>query len=316
MNEVLAFFTGLLAMVIPSLGEVPTSQYAGYVEADYVYAAPNSGGVIDAFAVVEGQTVQRGAVLFTLTHAQQDALLAGAQARVAAADATAKNLATGSRSAEVDVIRASLNKAQTDLVLAQTNLARSEKLDALGLTPKAKLDQDRATLASAQAQVDQLSAQLTVAELPARSGQQLAAEANLLAAQADVDKAKSDLADRTVVAPQDGVVDRLFYGRGEMVGAGMPVVSLLPAGALKIKFYVDEAARPGFVLGDELAVSCDGCATGITAHVSRFAADPQFTPPVIYSRDERSRLVFLVEAVIDAPGALHPGQPVSVERAP
>ncbi|WDR01526.1 HlyD family efflux transporter periplasmic adaptor subunit [Devosia algicola] len=313
MNAVFGFITGLIGMIIPGFGTDPAPAYSGYIEADYVYAAPASPGTIKSFAVTEGDVVSRGDVLFTLEHAQQDALLAGAQARVAAADATAKNLATGSRSAEVDVIRASLARAQTDLALAQTTLDRSEKLDALGLTPKAKLDQDRASLSSAQAQVDQLAAQLTVAELPARNEQQLAAEANLLAAKADVAKATSDLADRTIVAPGDGVVDRVFFSRGEMAGAGQAVVSLLPTGALKVKFYVGEAVRASFALGESVNVSCDACAPGIVAHITRFAADPQFTPPVIYSRDERSRLVYLVEAVIEMPKGLHPGQPVSVE---
>ncbi|WDR04553.1 HlyD family efflux transporter periplasmic adaptor subunit [Devosia rhodophyticola] len=313
MNAIWGFLTGLLGIVIPGFGTDPGTAFSGYIEAEYVYAAPASPGRIESFSVAEGQLVEEGEVLFALDHAQQDALLAGAEARVAAADATAKNLATGGRAAEVDVIRASLNRAKTDLALAQTTLERSEKLSELGLTPKAKLDQDRATWASAEAQVEQLSAQLQVAELPARNEQQLAAEANLLAARADVAKASSDLAERTVLAPSDGIVDRLFFSRGEMASVGQPVVALLPAGALKVKFYVDEPVRASFALGDQVGIGCDACAPDITAHISRFAADPQFTPPVIYSRDERARLVYLVEAIIDAPKGLHPGQPVSVE---
>ncbi len=316
MNDIFGFFIGVIGVFAPGFGSTPAPIYAGYVEADYVYAASPGSGLIEQFAVEQGQVVETGDVLFRLSHGQQDALLAGALARATVAEATAKNLATGSRSAEVDVIRATLNKAQADLALAKTNLERGEKLEALGLTPLAKLDQERASLASAQAQVDQLMAQLAVAELPARSEQQSAAEASLLAAQADVNKARADLADRTILAPQDGVVDRLFYSQGEFAPAGAPVVALLPPGAIKVKFYVDETSRSGLQLGDGLLVSCDGCVAGITAKVSFFAADPQFTPPVIYSRQERSRLVFLVEAMIDPLAKLHPGQPVSIEKSP
>jgi HlyD family secretion protein len=214
----------------------------------------------------------------------------------------------------VQVIRASLGKAEADLHLAETTLARSEKLAAQGLTPEAKVEQDRATLASAEAQVAQLQAQLAVAELPARDPLQLQAEANLLAAQADADKARSDLADRTVTAPVAGRVERLFFSQGEMAAAGTPVLSLLPARALKVRFYLAEADRPQFALGDSVAVSCDGCPEGVTATLSRFASAPQFTPPIIYSRDERSRLTFLAEATLDPDGFLMPGQPVSVAR--
>ena len=120
----------------------------------------------------------------------------------------------------------------------------------------------------------QLKAQLRVAELPARDPLQLHAEANLLAAQADADKARSDLADRTVLAPTGGRVERLYFAAGEMAAAGTPVLAVLPTDALKVKFYVGEADRPQFALGDVVAVSCDGCPDGLTATLSYFAARP------------------------------------------
>ncbi len=132
-------------------------------------------------------------------------------------------------------------------------------------------------------------------------------------AQADAEKANADLADRTVTSPAAGRIERVFFDAGEIVSAGTPVVSILPEGALKVKFYVPETVRAGFALGDKVVVSCDGCPDGLTATLSYFASDPQFTPPVIYSRDERQRLSFLIEATLDG-ASLHPGQPVTVER--
>ncbi len=61
---------------------------------------------------------------------------------------------------------------------------------------------------------------------------------------------------------------------------------------MKVLFYVSETDRQRFALGQQVAVSCDGCAAGLTATISHFNSDPQFTPPIIYSRDERNRLVF------------------------
>jgi HlyD family secretion protein len=220
---------------------------------------------------------------------------------------------TGSRSQEIDVIRASLNKAQSDLDLAESNLARSEKLLAAGAEPAVRVEQDRAALASAQAQVEQLTAQVDVAELPARNAQQVAAEANLTAAEADASRAALDLEDRQTMAPIAGVVDRLFYSAGEMAAAGMPVVSILPDGALKARFFVPETDRAGLAIGGMVNVGCDGC-TDMTARITYLAAEPQTTPPVIYSREERGRLVYLVEAELEAPGTLQPGQPVTVTR--
>ena len=315
MDQFLSWLTGLVALLVPGFGAAPGPSWNGYVEADYVYVAAASAGVIETVAVREGERVAAGDLLFALRQEQQAALLKAAEARVAVAAANAQNLATGSRAEEVDVIRASLGKAEADLALAETTLARSQKLAAEGLTPEARLEQDRATRASARAQVAQLRAQLAVAELPARDPVQVAAEASLAAARADADKARSDLADRSVVAPLAGQVERVYFRAGEMAAAGTPIAALLPDDALKVKFYVGEADRPGLALGDEVRISCDGCAEGLTATLSYFAADPQFTPPVIYSREERNRLSFLAEATLGDAGALRPGQPVTVALA-
>lgn len=314
MHEFLAWLTGLVALIIPGFGAGGAPQFPGYVEAKYVYVAPAAGGTIQTIPVKEGDAVEKGAVLFTLKADQQQAAVSGADARVVAAQANLDNLLTGSREDEINVVRATLQKAQSDLNLARDSATRSEKLLTQGLIPQSQLDQDRASLASAEAAVRQYEAQLKVAELPARDAQQRQAEADLDAAKADASKARSDLSDRTVGAPVAGRVEQLIFDAGEMAIAGTPVVSLLPEGALKVKFYVPQAERPLLALGDQMAVSCDGCAPDIRATVSFFASDPQFTPPVIYSREERQRLTFLVEATLPDNAGVQPGQPVTLER--
>lgn len=312
MNEFLAGVLAAIMSILPG-GAAEEAGYPGYLEADYVYVAPVSPGRIAGIGVSEGQAIAVGDVLFTLDDAQQRALLAAAEARVASARATLENLVTGSRVQEVDVIRAALSKAQSDLALAESNLARSEKLLAAGAAPAVRVEQDRAALASARAQVEQLTAQVGVAELPARNAQQVAAEANLTAAEADARRAGLDLADRQTVAPIAGVVDRLFYSTGEMAAVGTPVMSIMPVGALKARFFVPETDRAGLAVGGVVSVGCDGCSP-MSAQITYLAHEPQTTPPVIYSREERGRLVYLVEAELDAPGTLQPGQPVTVTQ--
>jgi HlyD family secretion protein len=312
MSEIWAFLSGLIALVIPGFGAEPRPVYAGYVEADYVYVAPAAGGTIKTVAVTEGEAVAAGQVLFTLGDSQQQAALRAAAARVVAAEANWQNLETGSRVQEINVIRASLNKAEADLALAQSTLERSERLAGSDLVPQAKLDQDRAGAASAQAQVDQLKAQLAVAELPARNAQITAAEANLAVAQADRDRADADLADRVVRSPASGIVDDVFYAAGESIAAGTPGLSIRPDGETVARFYVPETVRSTLSTGEIVAIGCDGCPEGLTARITRVASQPQFTPPVIYSRDERERLVYAVEARIAAGAELLPGQPLSV----
>lgn len=309
MNEIWGWIVGVFLALFPPAAGPPG--YTGYIEADYLYVAPVSAGRIAEIAVAKGQRVEKGALLVVLDTSQQAALLAAAQARVAAAQASLDNLATGSRSEELDVIRASLAKAQADLALAETNLARSEQLQKSGTVSAAKVEADRNAVASAAAQVDQFKAQLAVAELPARSAQQVAAEANLAAAQADAERAQLDLDERQIFAPAAGVVERLYYEAGEVASVGTPLASILTVDALEARFFVPEAARSGLAMGQSMTVTCDGC-RHVTASIVHIANAPQTTPPVIYSTEERGRLVYLVEARLDQAGILQPGQPITV----
>lgn len=312
MNGFFAWVMGIAAAVIPGLGHPGAPTWNGYVEVDYVYAAAPSAGTITSLPVAEGQVVRQGDVLFVLDPSQQQAQYDAAKARADAAKATLENLQTGSRQEEIDVTKAQLSKAQADLNLAQQNLARSQDLYDRGLIAIAKLDADKTTVQSAQSAVDQLQAQLKVQELPARDAQQIAAEATLAAAQADAVNARAALNNRSVTAPEAGRIERLFFKQGEVANAGVPVVSLAGADAMKINFYVSETDRQKFALGQQVHVTCDGCADGLTATISHFASDPQFTPPIIYSRDERNRLVFQTEAILDNQSGILPGQPVSI----
>lgn len=314
MSDFLASLTGVIAIVIPGFGVTPPPQWNGYVEADYIYVSAPTGGPIASMTAKDGLVVVAGDPLFVLDSRQQQAAFDAAAAQIVVAQANVDNLATGSRAPEIDVIRASLDKAKADLTLAQSQVDRTAQLLAQGLVTKAQADQDNATFKSAEAAVAQLDAQLRVAELPARDPQRVGAEASLAAAKANADNARADLTDRTIAAPVSGRVEQVYFKQGEIIGAGVPALSLLPAGALKVKFYLPEADRASFALGDRVQVSCDGCAAGMAATLSFFASDPQFTPPVIYSRDERNRLTFLVEATLDDGASPPPGQPVTVEK--
>lgn len=316
MSAVKDFILGLLALIIPGLGTPADQVYNGYVEADYVYVAPSGAGRIVSILASEGEKVSEGQLLLTLEDTAQAEALRSAEAGVAVAKANLDNLQTGSREAEIEVIRASLHRAFADQTLAQTTLDRSAALLERGLVPPAQVDADRASLARAEAQIEQLQAQLKVAELPARDAQRLAAEGSLDMARAQAAIAKSNLEDRTIEAPVAGIIDRVYFDSGEVAATGAPVLSIFPPDQLKAIFFIPEPERAGTRIGDTLGVTCDGCDAGITARITYMASDPQYTPPIIYSRDERARLVFRAEALLDNADGLLPGQPVTLRPAP
>jgi HlyD family secretion protein len=141
------------------------------------------------------------------------------------------------------------------------------------------------------------------------------AESALRTSQARLNSSKTRLTRRKMASPVTGTVQQVYYRPGEMVPAGRPIVALLPPGYLKVRFYVPEAVLPRLAYGDVIKVNCDGCPPDITARISFIASSAEFTPPVIYSREERSKLVFLVEALPNKPEALRVGQPIDVALA-
>lgn len=138
------------------------------------------------------------------------------------------------------------------------------------------------------------------------------AEAALRSAEARLNSAKTRLERRRVSAPADGLVQEVYFRVGEQVQPGRPIISLLPPGNVRVRFFVPQAVLPKVKIDDKIAVGCDGCAGNIVARVNFISTQAEFTPPVIYSQEERARLVFRVEATPENPENLRVGQPVSV----
>lgn len=313
MDEILSFFSGLLIAVFPGFSSEVDLSFSGYIEADYVYVAPTATGRIDGIFVSENQHILAGDVLFTQDREQHLATYLATRSMAEALKAAADNIRTGAREEELAVVRAQLEMALASQTLSQVSLNRDLQLLNDGFVTAVKIDQERAGLASATAQVKQLKAQLVSMELPARSAELLKAEFNVQAALAEVSVAKARLDAQTTLSPVSGRVERVLYSMGEVVMIAVPVLSILPNGPNAVIFYIPQTRLAEFEIGDSLLLSCDGCPMGILAVLENIDSEPEFTPPIIYSRDERSRLVFRAKARLPKGIALNPGQPVSLE---
>jgi HlyD family secretion protein len=142
------------------------------------------------------------------------------------------------------------------------------------------------------------------------------AQSALRTAEARLNSARTRLERRRLASPVAGTVQEVYFREGEMVSAGRPIVSLLPPGNTRVRFFVPQATLPLLRIGDKIAVRCDGCAPDLVARVNFISAQAEFTPPVIYSQEERARLVFRIEAIPERPEDLRVGQPVSVSLTP
>jgi HlyD family secretion protein len=175
---------------------------------------------------------------------------------------------------------------------------------------QADLNQNNATLANAQQSYDRASSLSKTG-----SGTQAnldAAVSALRVAEAHVVTSQTRLARRIGFAPVSGTIQQIYFREGEMVAAQRPVLSIMPPGNMKIRFYVPEPDLPKLAIGDEVRVTCDNCAADLTARIYFISTSAEYTPPVIYSLDERNKLVYLIQARPSRPDALRVGQPISV----
>jgi HlyD family secretion protein len=310
----LAMVTALAALVAGCSDKGPAT-LQGYVEGDFVHVASPYAGYLDALAVARGAQVAAGAKLFVLEHATEQAAVDAAAARIRTAQARLKNLGEGRRAAELDVIRAEIDAAATATHLAQLQLVQAEKLYADKFVSQARLDEAKATYAREAARHAEAKAQMAVGlQSLGRQPEIQGARADIEAAQADLAQAKVRLEQKTGIAPAAALVFDTYYREGELVAAGAPVVSLLPPQNVKIRFFVPEPMLGALRPQQKVTITCDSCGDPIAATIGFISPQAEYTPPVIYSRESKAKLVYLVEArpaPADAP-RLRPGQPVEV----
>ncbi|MBI1207879.1 MAG: HlyD family efflux transporter periplasmic adaptor subunit [Azospirillum sp.] len=289
----------------------------GYADADWVRPAAEVAGQIVELAVMRGERVEPGTVLFRLDDLSERATRAEAAARLAAAEAQLANLKTGKRPAEIDVIRAQVAEAKARLTLMELRLDRRQVLTEKKVMAPEGLDEARADVNIQHAQVAALEAQIAVALLPARADEIAAAEAQVVAAQATLDHAEQALAKRVVRASAAARVDDVLHWPGEQVASGAAVLVLLPDGGNKVRAFVPETRLGEIALGAPVRLDCDGCGDGLPGRISFIADQAEYTPPVIYSVGSREKLVFLIEVrPVRDPQRLHPGQPIDIRLEP
>ena len=298
---------------LAACSDKPAGYYPGYIEGEYVRVASPLGGTLLQLAVERGAQVAKDAPLFALESEQERAARAEAEARVRQAQSTLANLEKARRPPEIAAVQAQLAQAQASLRQSQADLARTEKLVADKFLPPQQRDQALAARDRDRGRVAELTEQVRIANLPARTDEIAAANAEVKAASDALAQAQWRIDQKSQTAPAAGLVADTLYRPGEWVAAGAPVVSLLPPGNVKIRFYVPETTLGALRIGDAVGVRCDGCGNEIAAKVRFISPQAEYTPPVIYSRENRAKLVYLVEARPDAPNpALHPGLPVEV----
>jgi len=303
-----------VASALSACGGDGASSWQGYVEGEFVHVGSGVPGRLERLLVERGQGVAAGAPLYELESSQEAAVVRQATEALAAAEAGLADLGTGRRAAEVDVVRAQLAQARAAATQSAADLARDTAQLAAGGIARMQLEATRARHDIDRARVQELESQLEVAELSARPEQIRGQSSQVEAARAALDQARWRLEQLRPLAPAAGVIVDTLYREGEWIPAGSPIVRMLPPANIKVRFFVPQSELTRVPLGQDVTVRCDGCADTIAAAVSYVATEPEYTPPVIYSNENRSKLVFMIEArpVESQRELLRPGQPVEV----
>lgn len=286
----------------------------GYVEGEFVYISAPLPGRLETLFVQRGARVATGDPLFALEHVQEKTARDEAKLRLAQMRAQVADAKKGKRPTEIDATTAQLNQARAALQLSEKELVRQERLLNSSVVPLQEVERMRSRRDQERQRVAQLEAELGTARLGARSDQIAATEASMRALEAALSRGEWDLGQKRQTAPAAGLVFDTLYRRGEWIAAGRPVVVLLPPQNIKVRTFVPQPLLAAIHQGDRVQVTVDGARAPCTGTVHFISPQAEYTPPVIYSRENRQKLVYMVEVAFDPATAvrLHPGQPVDV----
>lgn len=288
--------------------------YQGYVEGRFVYVASPESGRLEHLSVARGDSIAESHPLFGLDDEPEAAATRQAEQTLRSSESKLADLHTGKRPQEIAVTRAELEQAEAQQRQAESILRSDEAQYRSGGIPQTELINARAAAEVSAARVRELQSDLAVNALPAREQQIRAQMQQVAADRALLAQAQWRLQQKEISSPRQGVVFDTLYREGEWVAAGNPVVELLPPENVEIRFFVPETVVGRLHPGEGIRVQCDGCSAQVPASVTFISPQSEYTPPVIYSNENKSKLIFMIIAKppVERAAELHPGQPVEV----
>jgi HlyD family secretion protein len=308
---------GALLLAISACRRGPSSEYQGYVVGDYVMVASPVSGQLLRLDVRRGARVEAGAGLFALEPQPELDAFEEAGRNLVAAQAALADIQKGERPARIATLEHARLAVEAAQRYADIQLTRSERLYRTKVVSQENLNLYQSADLVFQEAVAAIASLTTEARLGGREDQIAASAASMAAVEKQVSRAQWTLDKKIQNAPVEALVFDTLYRPGEWVPAGQPVVCLLPPEQVRVRFFVSERELASLKTGEPVRVQADGT-DPVRGRISFVSPTAEYSPPVIFSRENSAKLVFLVEAEFDRKIAagLHPGQPVLVSRGP
>ncbi|MFZ2315586.1 MAG: efflux RND transporter periplasmic adaptor subunit [Gammaproteobacteria bacterium] len=272
-----SFYMITLALILTGCHREQKVSLPGYLDAKYTYVSASFSGILQSLHTQAGDQVKKNQSLFTLESLPESADLQAAKARLQ----EAKDLAS---------------KTNAEFSLRQSDFNRRQHLFKKAVISKEEFESSQASYLQVLSQVQ-------------------SNKANLAAKEADVEKSSWAAQQKTIASPITSTVFDVYYSQGEFIPAGRPVLSLLENNNLKVIFFIPEENLSQIHLNQAIEINCDNCHASFSGKVSYISTKAEFTPPVIYSTEEKAKLVYRVEAIPqmqDATNKLNSGQPITV----
>ncbi|KTD05079.1 HlyD family secretion protein [Fluoribacter gormanii] len=268
-----------LALFLLAACEKENNTFSGYIDTDLVYLSADFGGRLTELAVLKGQLVKNNQFLFKLEQTSE-------RYNVKMSKLTQKDLHAQRQQILTQLNYNEINYRRT-LEMRKQNAASQNDLDA------------------AQRDLNISKEQLNDIDFRIKNNQ------------VDTADKKWQMTRKENFAPELGIIFDTYYSRGEFVQAGAPVLSLITKNNIKAIFFVPEEQLAQLRLNEHVKIKTDNNEHFAEGHIFYISNIAEYTPPIIYSREERQRLVFRIEAKIDSPDLekIHLGQPVTLELA-
>ncbi|WP_022656509.1 HlyD family efflux transporter periplasmic adaptor subunit [uncultured Desulfovibrio sp.] len=290
------------------------AEVQGYVEGDFVRVSLPASGIVETVTVSRGSHVKKGEVLFTLDSNREKAALDKARFELEAARAEVSNLLSAVRNDEIEALQSGIAELKAQLAYTAASYRRKLTLSRSGAASMDEVERLRSEESATRAKIRASESRLHLAQLSiGREGEIEAAQKMLQFRQAAVREAEANLALRHAVAPDDALVSNIIYRPGETVTNGQAVLELLPPQNVKARFFLSPKQVGWVTANPEILLRCENCGEGIAAKVVYVAPEASYRPPILYSRNQSEKLVFMAEAVPHASTELlHPGLPLTV----
>jgi HlyD family secretion protein len=303
----------LFLLLLVSCENPDKNVFQGYIEGEYTHLSSSIGGPLQKLYVARGQTVTARQRLFDLDPEPEAAEYRRAVSNLESETFKLKDFILGQRPTVLAGIIAQREQAQANLALSKNNFERTCKLYQKGVVSKANYDEALAACQADQQKVSQFEQNLREAELGERQFRILQQTEQVKAAKAALEEAAWRLAQKSGRAPEGGFIYDVLFNEGEQVAAYQPIVSLLSPDHVYVIFYIPEPLRAKIAINDKIRFDCAGCPK-YDAFVNYISSQAEYTPPVIFSRESKSKLVYRIQAKLPLTTAtkVYPGQPIAV----